>query len=359
MSKTKLINPLHPSVVDRMDPQFAEIYTKYQAPRTRADQVSYQEYNSNRSKYTFSIAPGPMPEVGSVKVYKVPVTEPEGEIQVQVFHPTPEAMTKSGLATKDGNLPAHVDYHGGGFVIGGLNSDESWCRQACQALGSIIVNVDYRLSPEFPHPVPLTDSWAALKWTFSSASGLGIDTSRISIGGLSAGGQISAVLALMARDEPGMEKLVLQMLIVPAVDARWIPIEDVSLKGVEGMPYESYVLNEEAPCLPLNRLRWFYRLWLGTDPEERKKKADHFYASPILAKSHANLAPASIHVAGVDTLTSEGIAYHEVLTKAGTPSTLKVYEGCGHPFGHYDGELDKAKEFVRDTIAALRKAYTV
>jgi acetyl esterase/lipase len=93
--------------------------------------------------------------------------------------------------------------------------------------------------------------------------------------------------------------------------------------------------------------------------EERKKKVEHFYASPILAESHANLAPASIHVAGVDTLTSEGIAYHEVLKKAGTPSELKVYEGCGHPFGHYDGELDKAKEFVRDTIAALRKAYTI
>lgn len=128
------------------------------------------------------------------------------------------------------------------------------------------MNVDYRLSPEYPHPTPLLDSWAALKWVFSNASTLGVDTSRISIGGLSAGGQISAVLALMARDDPEMEKLVLQLLIVPAVDARFIPIEDISLKGVEGIPYESYVAFEEAPCLPLNRLRWFYRLWLGTDP---------------------------------------------------------------------------------------------
>lgn len=76
-----------------------------------------------------------------------------------------------------------------------------------------------------------------------------------------------------------------------------------------------------------------------------------------MASSHENLAPASFHVAGVDTLTSEGITYHKVLTKAGTPSTLKVYEGCGHPFGHWDGELDKAKEFVHDTLEALKKAY--
>jgi acetyl esterase/lipase len=85
--------------------------------------------------------------------------------------------------------------------------------------------------------------------------------------------------------------------------------------------------------------------------------AEDFKASPILAVSHANLARATIHVAGVDTLTSEGIEYHNVLKKAGTPSTLKVYEGCGHPFGHWDGQLDKAKEFVQDTISALKNAY--
>jgi acetyl esterase/lipase len=84
---------------------------------------------------------------------------------------------------------------------------------------------------------------------------------------------------------------------------------------------------------------------------------EDFKASPILASSHANLAPATIHVAGVDTLTSEGIAYHNVLTRAGTPSTLKVYEGCGHPFGYWNGQLDKAKEFVQGTIDALKKAY--
>lgn len=86
---------------------------------------------------------------------------------------------------------------------------------------------------------------------------------------------------------------------------------------------------------------------------------DDFKASPILASSHANLAPASIHVAGVDTLTSEGIAYHNVLTKAGTPSTVKVYDGCGHPFGHWNGQLEKAKEYVQDTINALKRAYQI
>jgi len=351
-----LVNALHHSVVERVDPQFAEIYNKYQAPRIRADQVTYEEYNANRSKYTFPITNGPYPEVGCVKLFKIPVSDPVGEIQIQLFAPTEEAISKGELRTKDGKLPAHVNYHGGGFVIGNLKTDESWCRQVCQAVGCLVLNIDYRLAPEFPHPVPLTDSWTALKWVFEHAQELRVDTSRVSVGGLSAGGQIAAVLALLARDEPTMPKLVLQILIVPVVDTRFIPLEGSCDPDV---PYESYIKNEFAPCLPLNRLRWFYKLWLGTDMEARKKMSEDFRTSPILASSHANLSPASIHVAGVDTLTSEGIAYHEVLTKAGTSSTLKVYEGCGHPFSHWDGELEKAKEFVRDTIAALKKAYTL
>ncbi|KAH8646953.1 alpha beta hydrolase fold-3 domain-containing protein [Tricladium varicosporioides] len=354
--KTPLPNALHPSVVDRLDPQFAEIFTKYQAPRVQANQVSYEEYNKDRSKYTFQICPGPYPEVGNIRIYKVTVPDPDGQIDVQVFFPTEDAISKSGLKNKNGKLPAHVNYHGGGFVIGNLKTDESWCRQICQALGCIIVNVDYRLAPEFPHPIPLTDSWAALEWTFSKASELGIDSSRVSVGGLSAGGHIAAGLALMQRDDPNMPKLVLQLLVVPAVDTRFIPLEGPADPDV---PYESYIKNEFAPCLPLDRLRWFYQLWLGTDIDARKNITQDWRASPILASSHANLAPASLHIAGVDTLTSEGIAYHEVLKKAGTPSTLKVYEGVGHPFGHWDGELEKGKEYVQDTIAALRNAYTV
>jgi acetyl esterase/lipase len=118
------------------------------------------------------------------------------------------------------------------------------------------------MAPDFPHPVPLTDSWAALKWAFANAEELGIDKERVSIGGLSAGGQISAVFALLARDEPGIPKLVLQMLVVPIVDARFIPLEGSCDPST---PYESLKAHEFAPCLPLQRLRWFYNLWLGTD----------------------------------------------------------------------------------------------
>jgi acetyl esterase/lipase len=136
-------------------------------------------------------------------------------------------------------------------VIGSLASDEPWCRQICQDVGCILLNVDYRIAPEFPRPVPLTDSWAALRWAFSNAEKVGINK-EVSIDGLSAGGQISAVLALLARDEPEMPKLVLQMLIVPSVDARFIPLEGSCDPST---PYESLKFHEHAPCLPLRKLR--------------------------------------------------------------------------------------------------------
>ena len=150
-------------------------------------------------------------------------------------------------------------------MIGSLKSDESWCRQACQELGMIIVDVDYRLAPEYPFPTQIWDSWAALQWTFANAEELGIDKSRVSIGGLSAGGHLSAVLAHLARDEPGMAPLKLQLLVVPAVDSRWTPLEGSADPAV---PYETWKTLENIVCLPMNRMRWFSKLWIGTDPGE-------------------------------------------------------------------------------------------
>ena len=170
-----------------------------------------------------------------------------------------------------------------------------------------------------------------------------------------------------------MPPLRLQILVVPAVDARWVPLEG---SCEDDVPYQTYKTCEYAPCLPLARMRWFSKLWIGTDlgelsiptklghsyshlTEERKKKASSWLASPILAPSHANLAPCSIHCAEWDVLRDEAIAYNELLTKSGTSSRIRVYQGVCHPWGHWDGELEKAKDYVRSTCADLRKAHAV
>ena len=123
----------------------------------------------------------------------------------------------------------------------------------------------------YPFPIQVEDSWAALKWVFANAESLGIDKSRVSIGGLSAGGHLSAVLAHLARDEPGIPALKLQLLVVPSVDSRWTPLEGSCDPAV---PYKTYKTLEDVPCLPLNRLRWFSRLWIGSDTVRIESRPD-------------------------------------------------------------------------------------
>lgn len=120
------------------------------------------------------------------------------------------------------------------------------------------------MAPDFPHPVPCTDSWAALLWVYSSPLSYPVDVQRISVGGPSAGANLAAVVSVLARDaKPSLPPLVLQVLVVPSVDTRYVPIEGPASAEC---PYDTYRSLEFAPCLPLNRMRWFCNLWLDTDP---------------------------------------------------------------------------------------------
>lgn len=327
--------------------------------------MSYEVYNQDRPKYTFPTqkVEGPIADVDSIEVHKIQVTEPPGEIAVQVIRPTTEAIAAGGLAgPKDGLLPAYVDFHGGGFVIGSLATDQGFCQNVAQHVGCIAVNVDYRLAPEHPHPTPVADSLDALRWVVRRASQLGIDAARLAVGGFSAGGCLAAALAVLARDEAGaappLPPLRLQLLVVPVLDVRFAP-ERGGTGGAQALPpspYQSYADLEYAPCLPLARIVWFYDLWLGTGPV-RAERAQDVRASPMVAASHAGLAPASIHCAELDPLVDEGRAYHDKLVAAGTPSDLKIYSGVGHPFGHWDGELPAARDFQQNAHRALRDAF--
>ncbi|GAW17012.1 hypothetical protein ANO14919_064610 [Xylariales sp. No.14919] len=348
------INTLRPSIAARLDPVYLDIYNRYQASLLRCDQVPYETYKEDKEAYSFPTykVTGPRPEVASNTIHHVPVLHPVGEVEVQIYAPTSEAVDSGGLANPEGRLPALVNFHGGGFVIGDLKSDEPLVRQLCQRAGCIVVNADYRTAPEFPHPTSVLDSWDVLKWVFANAEELNIDPSRIAVSGLSAGGCIAAVLSILARDEPTLPPLKLQLLIVPLVDVRYVPVEG----SCKGGPYESYVSNEFAPMLPLSRLVWFYNYWLGTGPD-REERAKDFRASPLLAESHENLAPSSIRAAEVDPLVSEAKVYHDKLQSAGTPSRIKIYKGQGHTFPQWDGLNPGSKEFVEDCINDLEEAF--
>ncbi|KAI0012493.1 alpha/beta hydrolase fold protein [Xylariaceae sp. FL0662B] len=354
-NKIPLMNPIHPSVANKLDPVFADIYTRFQAPKLRADQVSYEEYSRDKAEYTFPTqkVTEPSPYVASKAIHKIPGGKVDGDIYLQVYVPKPVSIDRGGLR-REGLLPAVVNYHGGGFVLGGLESDESLCAKICDRVGCIVVNVAYRLAPQFPHPTPALDGWLAFKWTYQNATNLGIDRTRLAVSGLSAGGCIAAVVAILARDDPLFPPLSMQLLIVPVVDARYVPMKHSI--DPQKTPYKSYIDFKFAPMLPLERLIWFYDLWLGKGVD-REEKANGFLASPITAQSHANLAPAVILCAEIDPLVSEGTAYHKKLEQAGTPTKLKIYKGQGHAFPHWDGQNPASKELVKDCVRELHEAF--
>lgn len=329
--------------------------------RLAAHHVPYEVYNQDRPKYSLpaSQLEGDIAKAESVTLIKIPVTTPPGEIAIQVIKPTADAVTAGGLEDKkesSGLLPAYIDYHGGGFVIGNLDTDLGFCQNVAQHVGCVVVNVDYRLSPEYPHPTPTQDSFDALKWVMSHAVELGIDASRIAVGGFSAGGCLAAAVTIMARDDPaGLPPLKLQLLVVPVLDCRYVPEEGRA--DPKTVPYESYVRLDKAPCLSMARIVWFYNLWLGKG-DERIKNASDFRASPMVASSLANLAPASIHCAELDPLVDEGRAFGEKLNEAGnSKASIKVYSGVGHPFAHWTRELPAAREFHQDAYKAVSEAF--
>lgn len=298
---------------------------------------------------------GDVSQAGSVRLVKIPVTTPPGEIALQVIKPTADAVAAGGLE-RDGLLPAYLDFHGGGFVIGNLDTDFGFCQNVAQHVGCAVVNVEYRLSPEYPHPTPTLDSFDALKWVVSHAGELGIDAARLAVGGFSAGGCLAAAVSIMARDDSArLPPLKLQLLVVPLLDCRYMPEEGRADPKL--VPYESYVSLDKAPCLPMARLVWFYNLWLGKG-DVRAENAKDFRASPMVAGSLANLAPASIHCAELDPLVDEAKAYYKKLVASGTTkASIKVYSGVGHPFAHWTRELAAAREFHQDAYEALGKAF--
>jgi acetyl esterase/lipase len=267
---------------------------------------------------------GPFEDVAGVADHRVPVEG--GEITVRVYTP--------GGA---GPRPALVFYHGGGWVIGDLYTHDGICRALANAAGCVVASVDYRLAPEFKHPVAGEDSYAALRWVVANAGRLGIDPRRVAVGGDSAGGHLSTVVALMARDRGG-PPLVQQVLLYPVTS--------------HDLDTPSYHENATGYVLTREAMRWFWRHYLP-DPAAGREP----YASPLLAPSLAGLPPALVITAECDPLRDEGEAYAARLRDAGVPVTLTRYTGMFHGFFRMTRLLDKAKAALDEVAASLRKAF--
>jgi len=218
-----------------------------------------------------------------------------------------------------GLLPTILFIHGGGWVIGDIDTHDNQARRLCRDTSSVVVSLDYRLAPEAAFPSPVEDCWAALRWVAAQVSALGGDPARIAVCGDSAGGNLSAVLARRARDAGG-PALVAQLLLYPAVDLA---------AGLE--EYPSRERNAEGYLLGLSDMIWFGEHYTGTFAASGGDPRDPDL-SPLHAPSLSGLAPAVVVVAEFDPLHDEGVAYARALEAAGTPVTLLDLPGMIHGF---------------------------
>ena len=228
-------------------------------------------------------------------------------------------------------LPGLVYFHGGGWTIGDLDTHDVLCRQLALGARCAVFSVDYRLAPENPFPAAVEDCWAALRYVAEKGNVRGI-----AVGGDSAGGNLAAVVSLMARDQGG-PAIAFQLLIYPATDQR--------------CGTASHERNAQGYLLTRDSINFFRRSYL---PNE--KDWSDWRASPLLAKNHAQLPPALIVAAGYDPLVDECRAYAEKLRGAGVQVAYREYADMVHGFILF-GVLDTSNIAVQECCAALRAAF--
>jgi acetyl esterase len=234
----------------------------------------------------------------------------------------------------DPDQPVLLYLHGGGFVIGDIDTCESMCRQLALQSGVAVVAVNYRLAPEHKYPAGLQDAWAAFNWLVSDGRSVGVDGGRIAVGGDSAGGTLSASVALMARDA-GIP-LALQALVYPSVQTRTVT--------------ESFKLYSRNTLLSADLAAWFEAQIRGGQLEQA------WHREPLYAPDHKGLAPAWIGLAECDILTDEGQLYAQALRDAGVPVDVRVWPGVIHDFINMGRFLPEAAELHSEMARAVRQA---
>jgi len=251
---------------------------------------------------------------------------PGGKLAVRVYTP---------VSTSSAVLPGLVFFHGGGFVLGDLDTHDDLCRVLCNESGFRVVSVDYRLAPEHPFPAAVDDCFAATHWVASNAAELGIDPRRLAVGGDSAGGNLAAVVAQLARS--GGPAIAFQLLIYP-----------VAQLGAPDTP--SMRENARGYFLEKEGMDWFTRLY-APDKDHRHDPR----LSPLRCPDMSGLPPAYLITAGFDPLRDEGKAYADALDRAGVPVTYVNYPGMVHGFFSMRSFIPKAREAIAAAAAATRE----
>ncbi len=268
----------------------------------------------------------PAPAEAGDRVRNMAALGPDGDIPMRVYTPAGE-----------GPFPLAMMFHGGGWVIGDLDTADGQCRAVCDGAGCVVVSVDYRLAPEHRFPAAADDCYAATCWAHEHAAALNGDAGRLAVVGDSAGGNLAAVVALMARDRGG-PSLGLQVLVYPVTD---------------GVAFDtpSYRDNAEGYLLTAEGMHWFWDQYAA--PADRGNP----YASPLHAASLANLPPALVLTAEFDPLRDEGEAYAARLQESGARVECVRFDGLIHGFFAHSAVIPAARPGMEKVCAALRAEF--
>jgi acetyl esterase len=286
-----------------LDPDAAAVFKAFQeAGRPAYETLTAPEAREFYLQARFVSNPEP-PVLQSVEPLAIPA--PHGSIPARVY--TPKNLRKN-----NGLAPVLVFFHGGGWVIGNLDSHDVVCRKLADEGQLVVISVDYRLAPEHKFPAAVDDAIAATKWIADNSRRLGLDASRLTVGGDSAGGNLAAVVAIAARDGNG-PAIAGQVLIYPATDF--------------AMTHPSHSEPETSILLTHSVIRWFRDHYLNGSAD-----VHDWRASPARAKTLVGLPPAYVLTAGADPLRDEGNEYAHRLKEAGVPVAYRHFPGQFHGF---------------------------
>jgi acetyl esterase/lipase len=318
------------SVRERMDPELVEGLDGFIAATGPRGLAGIADPVARRATFLELMSGGDEPD-GRVASEDFEVPGPEGAPPVRVRHYRPVGPA--------GELPALLYIHGGGMVIGAIETEDALVRSYCLEVGCAAVSVDYRLAPENPHPAPIEDCYAGLAWTAENAGRLGIDPRRIAVYGGSAGGGLAAALAIVARDRGG-PALAYQVLLYPMLDDRCDTpsgheIEDIGV-------FDGWASRDGFEALLGDRR--------GTDAVEASAAASH-------ATDLHGLPPAWIDVGELDALRDESIDYARRLLGAGVAVDLHVNPGCFHASEVFVPDAASSRRIVAARVDALRRAF--
>jgi acetyl esterase len=308
-----------------LDPQVIKILKEAEALGLPA----YQDLSPAEARQQMlDLAPPVDPLLSVKRVEERSIPGPDGEIALRLYYPAGEAP-----------FPVLVYFHGGGWVIGDLDTHHAFCHALAKSSSCLVVAVDYRLAPEHRFPAAVEDAYAATRWIAENTGLIQADPDRFAVCGDSAGGHLAAVVSMMARDRQG-PRVDLQILIYPITDFSF--------------DTPSYEQNKAGYMLTRDMMKWFWNHFIVDEGQ-----ADDPYACPLRAKNFGNLPPALILTAEYDPLRDEGEAYGQKLQSAGVNVTLTRWPGMIHGFIRMTAVLEKANDALGQVAGKVEEVFEI